>query len=111
MEQGRSERIASRLVYGYTHHLFPIDMTEAEDIGLNPQEMSEEIYNNAIEIVRTCDDSQVCVEFADEYEKIPQRNGGPAAGTVPEAIGPAEEQPAAAGVGTGNSGKKNRGEK
>jgi Serine dehydrogenase proteinase len=111
MEQGRSERIASRLVYGYTHHLFPIDMTEAEDIGLNPQEMSEEIYNNAIEIVRTCDDSQVCVEFADEYEKIPQRNGGAAAGTVPEAIGPAEEQGAAAGVGTGNSGKKNRGEK
>src|SRR6266536_2960463 len=33
VEQAKSERIASRLVYGYTHHLFPIDITEASDIG------------------------------------------------------------------------------
>lgn len=116
MEQGKSERIASRLVYGYTHHLFPIDITEATDIGLEPQEMSEEIYNNAIEIVRTCDESQVCVEFADEYEKIPERNGGAAAGSVPEATVPettaaAVTEGAVAAVSAGNSGKKNRGEK
>lgn len=125
-EQAKSERIASRLVYGYTHHLFPIDITEAADIGLDPQEMSEEIYNNAIEIVRTCDENQVCVEFAEDYEKMPQRNGGAAAGSVPETTepettapdttapgttGPAEAEKAAAGVGAGNSGKKNRGEK
>ncbi len=110
VEQGKSERIASRLVYGYTHHLFPIDITEATDIGLEPQEMSEEIYNNAIEIVRSCDESQVCVEFADEYEKMPQRNGGAAAGSVPETSGPESTGPeteakgAAAGVASGNSG-------
>jgi Serine dehydrogenase proteinase len=105
VEQGRSERIASRLVYGYTHHLFPIDITEATDIGLEPQEMSEEIFNNAIEIVRTCDESQVCVEFADEYEKMPQRNGGAAAGSVPETSVPeTEAKGAGAGVASGNSG-------
>jgi len=66
VEQAKSERIASRLVYGYTHHFFPIDITEAGDIGLDPQEMPEELYDSAIEIVRTCDDNQVCVEFADQ---------------------------------------------
>jgi hypothetical protein len=85
VEQAKSERIASRLVYGYTHHLFPIDITEASDIGLNPQEMSEEVYDSAIEIVRTCDENQVCVEFVDEHEQPVERNGGAAAGAVPEA--------------------------
>src|SRR6266705_3559889 len=85
VEQAKSERIASRLVYGYTHHFFPIDITEAGDIGLDPQEMPEELYDSAIEIVRTCDDNQVCVEFADEREQPGERNGGAAAGAVPEA--------------------------
>jgi hypothetical protein len=85
VEQAKSERIASRLVYGYTHHLFPIDITEASDIGLDPQEMSEEVYDSAIEIVRTCDDNQVCVEFIDEREQPVERDGGATAGAVPEA--------------------------
>jgi hypothetical protein len=85
VEQAKSERIASRLVYGYTHHLFPIDITEASDIGLDPQEMSEEVYDSAIEIVRTCDDNQVCIEFVDEREQPVERNEGAAAGAVPEA--------------------------
>ena len=42
IDQLKAEKIAYRLVYGYTHHLFPIDITEASDIGLNPQEMSQD---------------------------------------------------------------------
>jgi hypothetical protein len=74
-ELGKAERVASRLVYGYTHHLFPIDITEARDMGLNPDEMSEEAYESAIEIVRACDDNQVCVEFVDEREEPAEPNG------------------------------------
>jgi hypothetical protein len=66
MERGKAEKIATRLVYGYTHHLFPIDLTEARDMGLNPQEMAEDVYNSAIDIVSACGDNQVCVEFVDE---------------------------------------------
>jgi Serine dehydrogenase proteinase len=82
IEQGKAERIASRLVYGYTHHLFPIDINEATEIGLNPEEMSEETYAQAISIVDVCDDSQVCIEFVDErdqHEQPAERGGGSAA--------------------------------
>jgi hypothetical protein len=90
MDQGKAGRIASRLVYGYTHHLFPIDIMEARDMGLDPQEMSEEEYDSAVEIVRTCNDNQVCIEFIDEPEKPVERNGSSTAGAVPETVAPVE---------------------
>lgn len=89
IDQGRSERIASRLVYGYTHHFFPIDIAEARDIGLNPQEMSEEEYESAIEIVSACSDNHICVEFVDERARPAEGNGAAVAGVVPEATAPA----------------------
>jgi Serine dehydrogenase proteinase len=87
MDQGRAEKIASRLVYGYTHHFFPIDITEARDMGLNPREMSEEEYESAIEVVTTCNDNQVCIEFVGEGAGPVQGDGASAAGIVPEAAG------------------------
>jgi Serine dehydrogenase proteinase len=90
VDQARPERIAYRLVYGYTHHLFPIDITEAKDIGLNPQEMSEEQYDSAMEIVSTCNDNQVCIEFVDEREELAERAASSAAGAVPESAVPLE---------------------
>jgi hypothetical protein len=88
MEQGKADRIASRLVYGYTHHLFPIDIREARDMGLDPQEMSEEEYYSAIEIVRTCKDNQVCIEFVDEREESMKGNAASTAGAVSENTAP-----------------------
>jgi Serine dehydrogenase proteinase len=88
MDQGKAERIAFRLVYGYTHHLFPIDISEAKDMGLDPQEMSEEVYNAAVEIVRICNDNQVCIEFIDGHEEPVDQNGSSTAGEVPEAVAP-----------------------
>jgi Serine dehydrogenase proteinase len=90
VEQAKSERIASRLVYGYTHHVFPIDLAEAADIGLNPQEMPEDVYDCAIEIVRACDENQVCIEFVSDGEEPAEQNGGAAAGAVPEPAAPLE---------------------
>src|SRR6266496_4239120 len=69
LEPARTEKIARRLVYGYTHHLFPIDIIEARDMGLNPQEMSIEQYQSAVEIVNACDNNEICIEFADGGEQ------------------------------------------
>src|SRR5215468_650493 len=66
-DNARTERIAKRLVYGYTHHRFPIDITEAEDMGLNPELMSPEQYKNAFEIVSACEDNEVFIDFIDEH--------------------------------------------
>jgi hypothetical protein len=88
MEQGKAEKIASRLVYGYTHHYFPIDVTEARDMGLNPHEMTEDVYQSAIDIVSTCNDNQICIEFVDERAGAAEENGAVAAGAIPEAAAP-----------------------
>lgn len=90
MDQGRAERIASRLVYGYTHHFFPIDIVEASEIGLSPHEMSEDEYESAIEIVSTCNDNQICVEFVSERSGPAEENGASKAGVVPETAAPAQ---------------------
>jgi hypothetical protein len=84
MDQGKAEKIASRLVYGYTHHFFPIDITEARDMGLNPLEMSEEEYECAIEIVSTCNDNQICIEFVGAGAGSVEGDGASAAGMVTE---------------------------
>jgi len=100
LEQGRAENIAERLVYGYTHHFFPIDVTEARDIGLNPQEMAEDVYQSTIEIVSTCSDNQICIEFVGQVAGTAAENGASAAGAsaagvVPEAAAPAAPAPSA----------------
>jgi hypothetical protein len=90
LDQGKAERIAKRLVYGYTHHLFPIDLTEATDIGLNPQEMAEEVFDKSIDIVTACNDNQICIEFVDERAAAAEENGAATAGAgaIPEAAAP-----------------------
>ncbi len=90
LDQGKAARIASRLVYGYTHHRFPIDIAEARDMGLDPQEMSEEEYKTAIEIVNICNDNQVCIEFVDEHAGPVEGNGASVAGAVPDTAAPAQ---------------------
>lgn len=67
--------IANRLVYGYTHHPFPIDVDELERIGLNARLMSKDQYENALEIVRRCAQPGVAVVgFIEEEATQP---GGP----------------------------------
>jgi Serine dehydrogenase proteinase len=92
VDQLKADKIAYRLVYGYTHHLFPIDITEARDIGLNPEEMTKEQYESAIEVVSICNDNQVCIEFVNGHEQPGARDGSSQAGTVPESAAPAGAQ-------------------
>lgn len=53
-DYARADRIAYELVFGYTHHLFPIDYHEAKRIGLNVSKMDQEIYDEAIKVVEAC---------------------------------------------------------
>ena len=68
-DSARTERIARRLVYGYTHHRFPIDIKEAEDVGLKPKLMSAGQYKSAFEIVAECEENEVFIEFIEEREE------------------------------------------
>lgn len=53
-DRAKADRIAYHLVYGYTHHLFPIDIHEANRFGLNAELMNEEVYDKAINVVDAC---------------------------------------------------------
>jgi len=46
--------IASKLVYGYTHHPYPIDMREAESIGLAVKPMPPSIAEPALRMIAQC---------------------------------------------------------
>ena len=52
-DRGRID-IAHQLVYGYTHHLFPIDINEATRIGLDVTLMVEKTYDEAVDVVNAC---------------------------------------------------------
>lgn len=53
-DYARADRIAYQLVYGYTHHPFPIDLHEAKRIGLDVQSMDGATYDKAIEVLDAC---------------------------------------------------------
>lgn len=50
-DEAEAKEISYQLVYGYTHHPFPIDVNEASRIGLRPFTMTEEQYTSALDIV------------------------------------------------------------
>jgi serine dehydrogenase proteinase len=53
-DSSRTEEIAAKLVFGYTHHFFPIDYHEARRLGLKVTLMEQEVYDGAIEVVQAC---------------------------------------------------------
>lgn len=50
----RADRIARTLVYGYTHHPFPIDFHEAKQIGLEVSQMDGNTYEAAAAVLDAC---------------------------------------------------------
>ncbi len=62
-----ARKIASKLVYGYTHHPYPIDLDEARHIGLAAEMMPHMVYDAARRIVDACDGYSF-VGFAEDAE-------------------------------------------
>jgi hypothetical protein len=82
-DRRKVDSIAHQLVYGYTHHLFPIDLNEAERIGLDVTLMDAATYEAAIDIVNACHGKDfvgfLSEKEANEVERVrqarPERNG------------------------------------
>jgi hypothetical protein len=74
--QKDAEAIASQLVYGYTHHPFPIDLDEASRIGLNPMPMTREQYDFAQDLLTACHGLETLVGFTDDTRTGPGRPAG-----------------------------------
>lgn len=53
-DEAQVKSISYRLVYEYTHHPFPIDITEANDIGLRAAVMKPAVSRPALRMVREC---------------------------------------------------------
>lgn len=98
-DHSKIDAIAYQLVYGYTHHLFPIDINEAKRIGLDATLMEAETYKDAIDIVDECHGKNF-VGFLSEKEAAdvervrnarPERNGqAPHLPTPPSDLATAE---------------------
>ncbi|WP_458244897.1 hypothetical protein [Streptomyces sp. MAI_2237] len=54
VDDKRVDEIASRLVFDYTHHLFPIDHHEARRIHLPVRMMDEVVYDKAVAVIEKC---------------------------------------------------------
>jgi Serine dehydrogenase proteinase len=83
-------QIAYQLVYGYTHHPFPIDLDEAARVGLRPQQMSEQEYTLAAEMLGYCAKDDLFVGFVDEDSGSRRQEVSPG----PEVRGKVDHQPA-----------------
>ena len=74
-------RIAERLVYSYTHHLFPIDYREARDVGLPAEPMSEAAYHLGMDVVEKCKNkSFIGFVSQDERARTQEKEQGSKAG-------------------------------
>jgi Serine dehydrogenase proteinase len=69
-DRAKAKAIARRLVYDYTHHPFPIDYNETERIGLDATLMPGAIYDEAIEIVRACNNKSFVGFLNKEFASV-----------------------------------------
>ena len=83
-------RISERLVYSYTHHLFPIDYREARAIGLPAEVMSDRAYHAGLEAVEKCK-SNAFIGFVSprELERLEKTQAAEMAGSGEALLGPA----------------------
>jgi hypothetical protein len=73
-------RIAYQLVYGYTHHPFPIDLNEVARVGLRPQHMAEQEYATAAKLLAYCAGDDLFIGFVDEHADSHHQAAPPAPG-------------------------------
>jgi hypothetical protein len=68
-DHAKADRIAEQLVYGYTHHPFPIDYYEAERIGLDVTHMDGRTYGRSIDVVKACNNKNFVTFLSKEQDK------------------------------------------
>jgi Serine dehydrogenase proteinase len=92
-------RIANQLVYGYTHHPFPIDLNEATRVGLRPQNMDKQEYAVAAKLLAYCAKDNLFVGFVDEHSDAHRQESPSALGGQAKADQQAPPTEAAAQAG------------
>ncbi len=105
-DYARADRIAYQLVYGYTHHPFPIDFHEAKRIGLDVEPMDGATYDKAVEVLDACRHKS-CVSFLSEEEAARTADEDDLEVAVPEHGGngkPSEYATAEVGIARGWTG-------
>ncbi len=90
-----AERIAWKLVYGYTHHLYPIDRAEAKRLGLAVDTMPYEVYKAAGAIAAACKGESRFVGFSEDVADAISKWAEPKDGAVRSALGPVARAKAA----------------
>jgi Serine dehydrogenase proteinase len=90
---GREAKIAHQLVYGYPHHLFPIDINEANRIGLAAEKMDKDLYGRAIKVVEACRKKDF-VGFISKAEAEATREIAPRAAGTSQPQDPGDEHQA-----------------
>jgi hypothetical protein len=61
-----AEWLATKLVYGYPHHLYPIDRAEAKSLGLGVETMPKDVYAAAKAIAEACRGESRFVGFSED---------------------------------------------
>jgi hypothetical protein len=82
-------QIAYQLVYGYTHHPFPIDLNEAARVGLHPRHMNKQEYAVVAKLLAYCANDDLFVGFVDEHSD----SGSQEVSSAPEIHVKADQQP------------------
>lgn len=85
-------RISERLVYSYTHHLFPIDYREARAIGLPTELMSGKAYHAGLDVVEKCKNNGFIGFISPhELEKAQAAEKAASSGDTPGTAGAGDE--------------------
>ena len=87
-------KISERLVYSYTHHLFPIDYREARAIGLPAELMSDGVYHAGLDVVEKCKNNAFIGFVSPRELKSVEK-----AQAAEKASGPGEAPPGTPGAG------------
>ena len=87
-----AEQLARKLVYGYTHHPYPIDLVEVEELGLKVDTMPADVYAAAREISRACREEARFVGFSEDVSRAIDELEELQDGTSRTAVVPAARQ-------------------
>jgi hypothetical protein len=75
-DHDRIRQIAGQLVFGYTHHLFPIDYHEAKRISLPVEKMDAQTYEKAIKVVEECQGKDVIGFLSEREASLVEKDAG-----------------------------------